>query len=173
MSHQRLAVLVAIAGLALADPGDAATGRVADQAAINLAQREICIRSGASTARLWVEVAQTEADRDRGLMERRELPEEAGMLFIFDGPQPPKGAFWMYRTRIPLDIAFLGPAGEVRSIRSMLPCVSDRPERCTRYAAGAPFSAALEVHAGFFASRRIAPGDRVIPAGADGCPTQE
>jgi uncharacterized membrane protein (UPF0127 family) len=52
-----------------------------------------------------IEVATTDQDRALGLMFRRSLPENAGMLFLYDPPQP--AAMWMKNTLIPLDIVFI------------------------------------------------------------------
>nr|CDQ35037.1 hypothetical protein BN993_04505 [Virgibacillus halodenitrificans] len=109
---------------------------------------------------LSVEVARQADERARGLMGRDVLATDAGMLFVYPRRQPPEAAFWMYRTLIPLDIAFLGEAGEIRAIRHMQPCRTSR-EGCPRYAAGEPFRAALEVNAGYFRRHGIEVGDRL------------
>jgi len=95
------------------------------------------------------------------LMERRQLADTAGMLFVYDSVQPPDAGFWMYRTRIPLDIAYMDPAGRIRAIRHMAPCESAIPQACPTYPPGVPYQYALEVNGGFFARRRVAVGDSV------------
>ena len=110
---------------------------------------------------LSVEVARQADERSRGLMERDALAPNAGMLFVYANPQPPEAAFWMYRTRIPLDIAYLGADGEVRAIRRMLPCQAASSAECPSYAAKVPFRAALEVNAGYFDRHDIEVGDRL------------
>jgi uncharacterized membrane protein (UPF0127 family) len=120
------------------------------------------IVSGADTVVLRVEVAATEEQWALGLMERRSLPEDAGMLFRYDTTQPESAAFWMFRTRIPLDIAFADSTGTIRAIRSMDPCTSPYPEWCPSYAAGVPFRAALEVNRGWFAQHQVRVGDRIL-----------
>lgn len=112
------------------------------------------------------EIAATGAARGRGLSERRALAEDAGMLFLYAETQAPDAGFWMYRTRIPLDIAFLDGAGRILAIRTMQPCPSAVALECPTFAPGMPYRAALEVNRGFFARHGIAVGDRVrLPEG--------
>lgn len=100
------------------------------------------------TVPLTLELA-VSADQHRlGLMERRHLPERAGMLFIYDSTQSPDAGFWMFRTRIPLDIAFLDSTGVIRSIRSMVPCQTTIPQGCPSYQPGTRYRFALELNAG-------------------------
>lgn len=122
----------------------------------------LAIVSGSDTIRLPVEIAVTDEQRAYGLMERSSLPEEAGMIFWYPETQPDSAAFWMFRTKIPLDIAFVDSVGVIQSIRSMEPCTSPYPQWCTSYPAGVPFQGAVEVNRGYFASRGIEPGDRLL-----------
>lgn len=64
--------------------------------------------------RFDIELAITPAQRERGLMFRDRMPATAGMLFVFDHPQDV--AFWMKNTRIPLDMLFIGPDGQVLAV---------------------------------------------------------
>lgn len=107
---------------------------------------------------LQVEIADSPKERAKGLMQRQTLPEDAGMLFIYNDPQPSKTGFWMFRTRIPLDIAFIGPEGEILAIEHMAPCTSQSPRGCPTYSPGVEYWAALEVNQGYFAARGITPG---------------
>lgn len=110
---------------------------------------------------LNIEVARTAAQRSRGLMERDSLAEDAGMLFVYPEEQPATSAYWMYRTRIALDIAFVDSRGVIRSLRTMSPCRATQSSQCPVYPAGAPFRAALEANAGYFERHGISEGDRV------------
>ncbi len=118
--------------------------------------------SASDTAVLRVELAVTDEQRTLGLMARSALPPDAGMLFLYDTLQPDSSGFWMFRTRIPLDIAFLDSAGTIRAIRSMAPCDSTYAVSCPAYPAGVSYRAALEVNEGYFARHGIAVGDRVL-----------
>ncbi|MBZ9559839.1 MULTISPECIES: DUF192 domain-containing protein [unclassified Modicisalibacter] len=122
----------------------------------------LTLEGDAQRTELSVEIADDPAERNRGLMARDHLAADAGMLFVYPRSQSPQGAFWMYRTRIPLDIAFLDASGVIRAIRHMVPCPSERSADCPSYAAGVAFRAALEVNAGFFADHGIDVGDRIV-----------
>ncbi|MBA2778278.1 DUF192 domain-containing protein [Billgrantia kenyensis] len=128
------------------------------------------IHADGESHRLEVEVARTSAERMRGLMERDYLADDAGMLFLYQTPQPPDGGFWMYRTLIPLDIAFLDADGRIAAIYTMLPCPSRDPQECPVTLAGVTYIAALEVNAGYFAERGIEKGACVSwPGRQSGC----
>lgn len=134
--------------------------------------RRLCILTESGGIELDVEVARTVAQRSRGLMERESLPERAGMVFLYDAPQPPGRGFWMYRTLLPLDLAFLDGAGNVLETRTMVPCSSSDPRECPVYSATLAYQAALEVNAHFFDKYGIGPGARVVWGASEGaCPT--
>jgi uncharacterized membrane protein (UPF0127 family) len=111
--------------------------------------------------RLDVEIAETEAQRQRGLMYRTSMREESGMLFIFTEER--EGGFWMFNTRIPLSVAYAGDDGVIFQVIDMKPCASRHAAVCARqdYPARAPFRYGLEVNQGFFARRGIDVGDRL------------
>lgn len=126
-----------------------------------LERTEVAVVGDEKTYQLQVEIADDPSERAYGLMERDSLPDDAGMLFVYQREQSPQASFWMYRTRIPLDIAFLGGDGEIRAIRTMPPCASERAAECPSYPAGVPYRIALEVNAGYFAEHDIDVGDRI------------
>ena len=103
---------------------------------------------------LEVEIADTQELRSRGLMNRRHLDENAGMLFVFERETRP--SFWMKNTSIPLSIAFIASDGTIRQIEDLQPHSLDTVEsmRTVRFA--------LEVNRGWFAARNLHPGDRVM-----------
>lgn len=109
-----------------------------------------------------VEIAETDEQKGIGLMARRSLPPDEGMLFVYPTPQDSSAAFYMFRTRIPLDIAFYDEDGRIVAIRQMEPCTSTVAAWCELYAPGVPYRGALEVTSGYFAERGVGLGDRVI-----------
>lgn len=125
---------------------------------------QVRLVSGADTVRLLVELARSPEQQRMGLMERTRLADTAGMLFVYPTDQPDSAGFWMFRTRIPLDIAFVDSVGIVRAIKNMVPCASDLAQGCPSYPAGVPYRAALEVNAGYFARHQVKVGSRVILA---------
>lgn len=120
------------------------------------------IVTATDTVQMHVEIARTEEERGYGLMERTSLPENAGMLFVTTEPQDSTRGFYMFRTRIPLDIAFLDQDGRILSILTMQPCTSPQPSLCYVYSPGVTYYNALEANQGYFARNNIKPGDHVI-----------
>lgn len=101
-----------------------------------------------------VELATNDAERERGLMFRKELPAGRGMLFDFMQERPV--AFWMHNTYIPLDMIFIRGDGRILSIAENAKPLSD-----DLIPSGGPVRAVLEVFGGTARKLGIAPGDRV------------
>lgn len=120
------------------------------------------VMTATDTLPLRLEVAARDDQRAYGLMERPHLDEDAGMIFVYDDEQPEDAGFWMYRTRIPLDIAYLGEDGTILRIVAMEPCASADPRGCRSYPPGVAYHAALEVNRGWFARHGVGVGDRVV-----------
>jgi len=100
-----------------------------------------------------VEIADDEAERNRGLMHRDSLPEDHGMLFVY--PEEGERSFWMRNTRIPLDIAFLDRQGTIVDIQTM------EPESDELHTSRRPAMYALEMIRGWFGEHGVEIGDRV------------
>lgn len=128
----------------------------------------VLIETSEGEVRIRAEIAETSAQRAHGLMERSSLPPEQGMLFMYVEPQDEESGFWMYRTRIPLDIAFLDETGDIVAIMEMEPCESPNPRLCPIYSPGQEFVAALEVNRGAFERWGVRVGDRVRRLDGDG-----
>jgi uncharacterized membrane protein (UPF0127 family) len=101
-----------------------------------------------------VEVADTPATRERGLMFRKNLAADRGMLFDFRTVQPV--SFWMKNTLIPLDMVFIGADGRIVSIARNASPMSETP-----IASAGPVLDVLELRGGRAAEIEAAPGDRV------------
>ncbi|HSK15026.1 MAG TPA: DUF192 domain-containing protein [Gaiellaceae bacterium] len=114
------------------------------------------IETEAGEVEVAVEIADTPDERQRGLMFRESLPEDAGMIFLFD--EDSSGGFWMKNTLIPLSIAFAGADGTIRRILDMEPCEEDP---CPIYDPGVFYRQALEVNKGAFERWGVAGGDRL------------
>jgi uncharacterized membrane protein (UPF0127 family) len=99
------------------------------------------------------EVAADFGTRARGLMYRKQMPSNAGMLFIFD--EPGAQCMWMKNTLIPLSVAFLDDSGTIINIEDMAPQTEDS------HCAARPARYALEMNGGWFAGRGIKPGTRI------------
>ena len=103
---------------------------------------------------LRVEIVQTDEQRMRGLMFRDKLPEDQGMLFVFEESRIQ--SFWMRNTFIALDIAFVDADGRIIDIQRMEPLDESRS-----YLSPAPVPYVLETNSGWFAKHHIQIGDRV------------
>jgi uncharacterized membrane protein (UPF0127 family) len=123
------------------------------------------ITTGTDSFFVSVEIAETRDQQAFGLMERNNLPADEGMIFVYR--EPFDGGFYMYRTRIPLDIAFFDRAGDIITIHTMTPCSSPNASLCANYEPASPYIGALEVNAGYFSARRIGVGDEIMLLSAD------
>lgn len=107
-----------------------------------------------SLLRLHIEIAPSEGERQQGLMWRKTMAENQGMLFTFDVEAPQ--SFWMRNTYIPLDIIYVNANFEVVSIRKNTPVRSDAPQP-----SGVAAQYVIEVNAGVADKYKIGPGATV------------
>ena len=112
------------------------------------------IRTGKGTHRFTVEVARSPAEQAQGLMFRRSLDPDRGMIFPYEPPQPV--AFWMKNTLIPLDMIFIRADGHIARIAANTTPLSLEP-----VPAGEPVAAVLEIAGGRAAELGIREGDSV------------
>lgn len=127
---------------------------VAQTPASAAAQDTIEIVTSSGVHAFSVELATNDAERARGLMFRKSLPEGHGMLFDFQTEQPVQ--FWMRNTYIPLDMIFIRGDGRVLNIAQNATPLSD-----ALIPSAGPVRSVLEVIAGTARKYHIAPGDRV------------
>lgn len=106
------------------------------------------------TILIRLQVAETEAERDQGLMDVHALDPDSGMVFVWD--HLVQESFWMHDTYIPLTIAWLAPDGTIQQTMDMAP-LND----AILYTPTHPYLYAIEVNQGFFAQNGIKVGDRV------------
>ena len=98
-----------------------------------------------------VEVADTAETRARGLMFRKTMDDDNGMLFVYPRQRPV--AFWMKNTFIPLDMIFVDETGVVKSVHA-----NAIPHDTTAIPSGAPVQYVVEINAGLAATKGIAEG---------------
>ncbi|MFD1880390.1 DUF192 domain-containing protein [Paracoccus pacificus] len=87
--------------------------------------RAVFTRADGSTTSFQVEIADDPSERAQGLMNRRSLADDAGMLFIYESPQ--QASFWMRNTLIPLDMLFIDPRGKVARVHPMARPLDETP----------------------------------------------
>lgn len=109
-------------------------------------------------AQVTVEVARTSAELQKGLMYRKSLDPDKGMLFVF--PEQRTLSFWMKNTFIPLDIGFFNEDRVLVDIQSMDPVVSEMQKDIPSYESRKPARYALEVNRGWFKKHKIKLGQR-------------
>ena len=116
---------------------------------------ELTIISATGPHQFKVEVAETQAQMTQGLMFRRSLAPDAGMLF--DYKQPTMASMWMRNTLIPLDMLFVDAQGRIVSVHQRAV-----PQSLDVIAATAPVRAVIELNGGTAARLGIEPGDKVV-----------
>jgi uncharacterized protein len=123
----------------------------------------VVLNTDSGPHRFNVEIATTDAERRLGLMYRRNLADDAGMLFLYDEPRPV--AMWMKNTFISLDMIFIDPEGRVHRIEKRTEPFSVDPIPSDGVVQGI-----LEVKAGTAEAIRLKPGDEVIYPGRGSTP---
>ena len=126
-------------------------------AATTASAEPLVIHAGGSAYKFEVEVVSTPADRERGLMFRKSMASNAGMLFLYPDEGPV--SFWMKNTLIPLDMLFLKADGSIAHIAHSAVPLDETP-----IDSGAPVKAVLEVNGGTANALGIKEGDRIESA---------
>jgi uncharacterized membrane protein (UPF0127 family) len=112
----------------------------------------VFLRDGKKIVKIDVEIAENDAERNKGLMYRPYIPDSAGMLFIF--PEPKELGFWMKNTQIPLDIIYVDAYKKIISIHKHTKPFSEESLPSNGIA-----QYVVEVNAGFSDRNDIKPGD--------------
>jgi uncharacterized membrane protein (UPF0127 family) len=121
---------------------------------------ELSFPEAPGAPRIEVELAKTPHDIEKGLMYRREMPENHGMLFRLDGRRDQ--TFWMHNTCIPLDMLFIDDDGLVVGIVEAAAPLTDTPR-----SVGRPSVFVLEMNAGWARGHGVKPGQKIpIPFAA-------
>ncbi len=147
--RRRSLLIAALLALAVALAPPAARAQLA-----SFGKSELTINTASGKQHFTIEEAKTQPQMMQGLMYRRSMPADAGMLFEYDHPQPV--AFWMKNTLIPLDMLFIGADGTVLDIHeraiplSLDPIGSDKP-----------VLGVLELNGGTVSRLGIKRGDRI------------
>ena len=118
-----------------------------------LAQAQQVVQLSAGMHLIRAEVAADMTTRSRGLMFRKSLAPNAGMVFLFEDAS--QHCMWMKNTYVPLSVAFLDESGTIINIEDMVPQTEDT------HCAKQPARYALEMERGWFAARGIKPGTKL------------
>ena len=141
---------------AAAGCGSATTANQAplERSPAGLEQVPLTINSANGKHRFTVEVARTPEEQAQGLMFRKSVPPDRGMIFPYDPPV--QVSFWMKNTLVPLDMVFIGPDGKIGRIAA-----NTTPMSLDPVASIDPVSAVLELAGGRAAELGIQEGDKV------------
>ena len=110
-------------------------------------------------ARFTVEVANDDAERERGLMFRDEMAADRGMIFVHEDEEPQ--AYWMKNTKIPLDIFYFDAQRKLVSVQERVPPCS-LGDRCPPFPSDGPAKYVLELNAGAAEKLKVSPGDELL-----------
>jgi uncharacterized membrane protein (UPF0127 family) len=145
-----VALLLAVPAAPLA-PAAAQNG----EALVGFEKSSLTIETANGPQRFEVELALSPRQQQQGLMYRRSMAANAGMLFVYDGLAPV--SMWMKNTFIPLDMLFIDAEGRI--VRIVERTV---PHSLETISAGRPVSGVLELNGGSASRLGIKPGDRVV-----------
>jgi len=149
MIHRR-GILAAVAGALLLSGCALATPKGPNGEALE----PLTITTASGDHKFMVEIADDDAERQRGLMERPPLADDRGMLFEF--PDVAERGFWMHNTPSPLDIIYIDPHGRIVSIAK-----NAAPNNDTVLPSNGPAMGVLELRAGRSDEIGAKPGDKI------------
>lgn len=154
-SNRRFVVLavLAIVGAFVAQARGA--GQKTSVPVVAFPAKSISIASQNGDHAFFVEIASSTLQQQRGLMYRTYLPENRGMLFIFQHEKIVR--MWMRNTRIPLDMLFIGKDNKIKRIQAMT-----TPDSDALISSGVKVKTVLEIQGGLARKLGISPGDTLI-----------
>lgn len=117
------------------------------------------VNAAGESSTMKLEVVTSEGGRSCGLMHRLEMPENQGMLFVFEQDQ--QGGFWNCNTFIPLTLAWIAEDGEIVDLTGMMAATPGEPQDPTTYRPQASYRYVIEANRGWFVEHGIEIGDRV------------
>ncbi|WP_084153776.1 DUF192 domain-containing protein [Simplicispira psychrophila] len=141
--HTRTAVLAVVLLCA------ATLGLAQDSAQLGLQRVDLT----AGMHRIDAQVAQSPQERQTGLMYRQKMPQQEGMLFVFE--QPATQCFWMKNTLLPLTAAFVADDGTIVNLVDM------QPQSTDSHCSAQPVRYVLEMNQGWFAKKGLKPGAKL------------
>ena len=147
--------LCLLVGLAGVFPAPIRAETLLAQGTQSFEKAPLTIRSQGRELRFTVELALTPGQMSQGLMYRRALAPDAGMLFLH--PQEQELAMWMANTLIPLDILFIRADGKIHRIQERAVPLSE-----TTISSGGRVKAVLELAGGSASRLGLKPGDQVV-----------
>lgn len=103
--------------------------------------------------RIDAQVALAPQERQIGLMNRKDMPQHEGMLFVFE--QPAQQCFWMKNTLLPLTAAFVADDGTIVNLQDM------KPQTLDSHCSSKPVRFVLEMNQGWFAQKGIKAGAKI------------
>ncbi|MDD0837182.1 DUF192 domain-containing protein [Curvibacter sp. HBC61] len=118
------------------------------------------LKLGAGMYQIDVQVASSALERQIGLMNRKDMPQHEGMLFVFEVPAVQ--CFWMKNTLLPLTAAFVADDGTIVNLADMKPQTTDS------HCSSQPVRYVLEMNQGWFAKKGIKAGQKLRGAPFDG-----
>jgi uncharacterized membrane protein (UPF0127 family) len=152
---RRLASIAMLAGCMAA--AGLLTSCAKDDAASDVNLTPVHLPNG---TQIVAERLQGEFELMRGMMFRDSLPADRGMLFVHD--REDKYQYWMYQTKIPLDIIWMDRQHKIVEIAANTPpCKTGKASDCPKYGGSQPASFVLEVNAGISAKNNLRPGDYI------------
>jgi uncharacterized protein len=155
MSWFRALCVGAVLALGAAACAQSETAAPSAEQSQRLPIERLSIQTAAGATRAFeVEIADDDAERERGLMFRRDMAANHGMLFDFNPPE--RVSFWMHNTHLPLDIIFIGADGRILNIAENTTPYSDAAIPSRGAARGV-----LELNAGRSRELGISAGDQV------------